>query len=440
MALLVFVSLSILVIAGLLVARRIDFWQATFAYFLYALVLSSGPLSGYAAMGRVPLAVLLLALTFRTVRHGQKRPWSSSLTTALWFCVVAASLSILSSYARIDTIVYTALLILLVTLVQQVSHRRWSDTNAVVADLSVAFWAVSLFVVAGFISSSIGIYPGGSTNRVAGFFGNPNMQGNIAALAGLLGIYLWATRRNRIYLLFASALAVSAFFSGSRTAIAALGVSVLVAIVFSTFRVKLVVIWIAGVLGCTLALVRPYSSIQGSTVASELASRVFSSDDLTLSNRTAVWDVALQLIVLNPYGLGFGVAPLYFSSSRDSLVSHLDRTSVHNSYLQWVLESGWMGAIPLTVLLCVLVLMVIASGWHRRAVVLATVILAGLLIQATESMIFGMGQVYPWLYWLIAGSVATLLDIGPPETEQKSGKSSERDKVLKSGSSDVNRG
>jgi O-antigen ligase len=78
---------------------------------------------------------------------------------------------------------------------------------------------------------------------------------------------------------------------------------------------------------------------------------------------------------------------------------------VHNSYLQLLLELGLAAVAPLALLLLAVGRVALRAPVRRADSGLVWLVVTGLLIQVTESAIFGTGQTYPYVFWFVVAGV-----------------------------------
>jgi len=131
--------------------------------------------------------------------------------------------------------------------------------------------------------------------------------------------------------------------------------------------------------------------------------------DDSLSGRSAIWAFAVGTAIQTRIGVGFGAAPDYLVEvGSSSLV--LDTGSAHSSVIQWFLETGLVGAAPMFALLTVCFVIIFRTALASKSFArpLSGVAVAALVTQVTESMIFGTGQIYPWIFWMTVAWLGVL--------------------------------
>ena len=114
------------------------------------------------------------------------------------------------------------------------------------------------------------------------------------------------------------------------------------------------------------------------------------------------------------WGYGFQSGESFFQQEHATGGTALTVGATHNSFLQQLLELGLLGIAALS-----LVLLAVAGGWWKEragglGLGLLAATLGGLLIMLTESVMFGTGQPFPWLFWVIATALLA-------RTEQQGG-------------------
>lgn len=116
-----------------------------------------------------------------------------------------------------------------------------------------------------------------------------------------------------------------------------------------------------------------------------------------LNSRTLAWGDVLNYVASNPFGVGWSATTATLSNFRmDGIGSGL--SSIHNSYLQIIYELGWIGIIPVVLIVLALLRAILTKG-SGLTTGLSAAALTGAIIQFTESAIFGVGQPYPYLFW-----------------------------------------
>jgi O-antigen ligase len=295
--------------------------------------------------------------------------------------------------------------------------RRWIESHRIPGDLAVAFFVlVSIFTAS--IAADVVALPDTRTfdGRFQGLYNNPNMLGMMCLLALPIGWGLYAHTRRKRYLLGLIPTALAVLMSQSRTGIIAIGLGALWILLRKGPRAISQAI---GVLAVGAVLIEVVGMRrQASALVDPISSRFADNQGDVFNGRMLGWRDSLQLLQARPTtGYGYAAGPTLFENSRATGVVSFSLDVVHNSYLQWLLELGAVGLVPLLALLFVCVWAVLRGDLGGIGAGLVWAIVAGLLLQTTESAMFGTGQTYPFVFWLVvAGAlVRTATKIPPPE-------------------------
>jgi O-antigen ligase len=303
----------------------------------------------------------------------------------------------------------------LVVVVHGVLARRWSTGEDALADLAVAYRVLALAAVASFVAVLAGL-PGAVnpfTGRSHGIYNNPNMMGMLGVMGFLIGLALLYRKVSWLRLASVAALGGSVLMSQSRTALLAVAVA-LVWLLLARTRAKhtVVLIYFGSLAALTWAFMREL--VRAPLPTPDLS--VFGRFDATteggaLNGRDAIWVVVLDLWRDSPIlGTGYGTAPIVTPQVLTEFAVGRELTSAHNGYLQWLLETGALGAVLLSIALISALRSALMVGRSSWASALGGAVLAGLLIQAGESALLGTGQPFPYLFWLVAAACAAALD------------------------------
>ncbi|WP_326553287.1 O-antigen ligase family protein [Micromonospora sp. NBC_01813] len=336
-------------------------------------------------------------------------PWTRVFLAALWAIAGLATLSVTWSVVPMETLPRGVALLLLAALVHLVVRRRWPDRDVMMADLRIIYVVLALSTVVslgyGLIGGTLGPAISGST-RFEGVYNNPNMLGMVCALTVPLG---WAAYRHSgrrgdlLGILPAAGLLV---LSQSRTGLIAVLVGALWVVLRHGLGPLLRLAAVAAGALLTAYLFNLLPAVAGAVWIQQVAGRFTGQDDLS-SGRTGMWQATIDLWWQNRPALGFG----YASRNHLSELARYDELLdfgvgvVHNSYLQLLLELGLAAAVPLVLLLLAAGKAALRAPVSRANSGLVWLIVTGLLIQLTESAIFGTGQTYPYVFWLAVAAV-----------------------------------
>ncbi|MBM0277147.1 O-antigen ligase family protein [Micromonospora tarensis] len=402
-----------LLLVALYLGRRLDGFRRILAVATVLLIFASSNMpslvsfSFYARYLAVGCLVLwALAGRSRRIRRTDRR--TKLFVGALWATAGLAALSSVWSVSPLHTLQQAVALLLLAGLAHALLWRRWADGGAVAADLHVVYVLLSMSLV---VSLGYGVTGAASAtsynDRFQGLYSNPNMLSIICALTIPLGWALYQQSRKRTQLLGVVPAVIALPMTESRTAL----IAILVGGLWVVLRhgagpvARLLVVTVGGVGLAYLFGMLP--SVVGSTWAQNFAARFTDPDNGDLSNgRTQTWQAAVELWQSRPT-LGFGYASgiHLFEQTRQNGFFDVSVNLVHNSYLQWLLELGVIGIAPILLLLFTAVRAVLLAPVGALNSGLVWLVVTGLLIQVTESTMFGMGQPYPYVFWLAVAGI-----------------------------------
>ncbi|MEU5550450.1 MULTISPECIES: O-antigen ligase [unclassified Micromonospora] len=425
---LVAIGLTLLLLLVALV-RRVDGWRWLLGLTTALLVCASSDLPALVELSFYPRYAAVAALVVwglcRPVRAPVRlAPWTGVLVVALWSVAGLATLSTVWSVVPMETFQRGVALVLLAALVHVLVRRRWSARGVMLADLRTVYLVLS---VSALVSLGYGVSGGvltaalSSSQRFQGIYNNPNMLGIVCALAIPLGWAVYQEYRRPVLLLGVLPAGVCLLLSQSRTAI----VAVLVGAAWVLLRHGLgPVVRTVTALAATLLVAHLFNLLPvifSAPWMQRIVLRFTDPEGADLSNgRTEMWQATVDLWWQNRPTLGFGYASrnhLFELASYDEFFG-AGVSVVHNSYLQLLLELGLTAVVPLVALLLA------AGRGALRAPVrgansgLVWLVVSGVMVQLTESAIFGTGQPYPYVFWL---AVAALLHRPTADPDEKAG-------------------
>lgn len=376
-----------------------DWWRRAYIFTIFATGAGASHMAGVSQFGSVAklLALGLLALATFVSTSSVNSVWAGkthrTLISTLWLTAGLAAASIIWSESRIDTATQVLAFFAFVYVLHRTSTTRWKDRAVLIGDVGVAYWASFLLLLAGAGLAFVG-FPGAVSDysgRHLGIFNNPNLLGMISALTFALGMG-WAIHKRTVAVFISLLVPLSqVLLSESRTAILA------VVLVFSWTVVRakaknfVVLAYLASIMALG-AIALSWKPFEGHL---DRFSTMDGGD--LLNTRTNAWNDVQRTIADDPLGIGWAATPTVLEEwGSNGVASGLN--SVHNSYLQLVFELGVAGIIPV-LLIVILLTKVGMMRHHGVAVGFGAVALTGLIIQITESPIFGLGQPYPYLFW-----------------------------------------
>lgn len=400
---------------------RLDWWRKFYALTMILMVGAGStiaPLVAISGNGRYAASGLLFLATWHTTRKIQpvyKSRLQKRFLKMLWFTVVLAGISTIWSEARLDTALQTVALFFLVGTVHMLTTRRWTDRATMTKDLSVGVAVLTVAFLASLATLVIG-YAESHTiigHRFQGIFNNPNLLALIAAVTIPLAWGLYRERPSIIRVLIILPAAAALLLSESRTSIAAVVVAFVWLALKASTSAKL------GVLYATICagLIMAVSGFNPFATSLERFGDLEGGD--ALNGRAVAWEQAIRLTIEQPIGYGWQAGRQLFESLHGVSGFDFTRTSVHNSYLQFLLELGVIAIIPLWYFILTAFLIIIRGENRKLSAGLVGTILVGLIVQFSESAMFGTGQPYPYIFWFATAGALTLYEQIPKKEPRK---------------------
>ncbi|MBO4163436.1 O-antigen ligase family protein [Micromonospora antibiotica] len=409
-------AVALLLLALFALAQQMDGWRWLLGLTMVLLVCASSKLPSLVEASFYPRYAAVAALTFwglRTPGAAATRldPWTRLLIGALWAMAGLATLSFTWSVVPLETLQRGVALLLLAALVHVLIRCRWADRAVMLADLRVVYLVLSGSAL---LSLGLGLADGtlvaalSQTDRFEGLYNNPNMLSIVCALTTPLGWAVYRASRRRAELLGMVPAVACLLLSQSRTGL----IAVLVGALWVVLRhglgrmVRIAAGLAAGLLVAYLFNLLPI--LFAGPWMRQLVLRFTDPTGGDLSNgRTEMWQATLDLWWQNRPTLGFGYASRNHLFALASLDESLGTgvSVVHNSYLQLLLELGLAAVAPLALLLLAVGRVALRAPVRRADSGLVWLVVTGVLIQITESAIFGTGQTYPYVFWLVAAGV-----------------------------------
>lgn len=396
-----------------------DWWRRAYILTILAMGAGASHISGVVQIGslaKMGALGLLVLTTFLTTRNMQGE-WGSRLhkftITSLWGTVAVAIASIVWSEARTETIPQAATFAAFVYILHRTSTTRWRDRTILAGDIGAAYWSAFALLSIGAVLA-VGGFPeavSSFSGRHQGIFNNPNLLGMIAAITAAIGIG-WAAHKRSLIVWVSLIIPVSqVILSESRTAIIATAVAIIWALLRSGVKSIIAIVYAGVTLTLTAMAVnwRP----QG-----ERFERFASQEGTGLLNsRTLAWEDVIAQLASNPVGIGWAATTDVLNSFRSyGIGSGLN--SIHNSYLQIIYELGWIGIIPVVLIVLTLLRAIFVKGAGLTIGLTATA-LTGAIVQFTESAIFGIGQPYPYLFWFAVVAATVYPAVSQPKKEKQ---------------------
>jgi O-antigen ligase len=382
---------------------------AAFILTLAAASFDNVAFSSAAYTARYVFASLLLLATYRQrdhVRTLSDHPAQARLLIrGAWLFAAVAWLSMMWSIEPRESALQAAVFTLLVANIHLHANRRWHDHADVIADFRVVFWALSATIIA---SATSGTLVG---TRLAGVYDNPNSLGILAAFTAALGVGLFLEGRpagRRGLVLIATLLALAAL-GGSQSRTAFVGILIAISICGLLMAARGALIPAAALVGGCFASAGAllYVTLGGAITLPSVTQRFSSSRSAGLfGEREAIWEYAIRLWEREPLtGYGFRAGEIIFARM-EYLSGGAALGATFNSYLQILLELGYIGAIPLALTILGVIWTVLRSRYTKIQAGLSMLAVVGLASGVTESALFGLGSPISWVFWFAATAAA----------------------------------
>lgn len=401
-------------------------WRALYATTLTLMLCATSSQPALAAASYYPRygALGLLALHTYQAHPRPGVPVKDMPRAARWLTLgmgAAVALGLCSTAWSVDpllTLQQAFALAALAGCLHALLSRRWVVQERVTEDMSVAFWVLAGFFALGIVAHIAGV---AGTQSVAGYNGyalvdlryqglanNPNMLAVLCAPTIPLGWYLYRQGRQVRYLVGTVPAVASVLMSQSRTTLVAV---VAAGVLMLARRGPGTVAKVGGVglvLGALAYLSGAVAWVASSALVGEISDRFASREGGgTLNGRSQAWSETGRLIWERPStGYGYSAGPSLFEQLRSTGDLAFGRDVVHNSYLQWFLETGVLGVPALVALVAACALAVWKASGRAETSGLAWCVLTGLIVQFTESAMLGTGQAYPLVFWVAAAGCA----------------------------------
>lgn len=424
----------VLVAAVVVVAVwRLDGWQRIFGLLLALLIMAASHydvLASLAFYTRYMAAALLVAWTW-THDRDKAVPLTATpqpaqlLIKGLWWVCVIAAISVTWSVDRSSTALQTVALTMLTALIHGLVVRRWRDSPRIPRDMAVAFWALTVSAAASLVGGALSLpgFYGYFGDRLHGVYDNPNTMAAVCMLATALAWALYGHSRRIIYLAAGAVPLLAMLASESRTAILALAVGITLVALRRGLAAIVKAVYVAALAALVYATGVSFGLLPSVNITDAGFVERFTTTTAggALNSRDIGWNVALRELSNAPFtGVGYGASGSLYEALMQNALFTFPSSSVHNSYLQWALETGLAGAIPFIVIVGVCLVLTFRAplGQHRDG--LAALVAAALVLQFAESPIFGTGQPYPWMFWpAVAALALAMTSSGPARRRQR---------------------
>lgn len=413
-----------LIVGGLLmlaVMLSVDIWRIAMIVTLLATFATSWHWPNIAEFGSqtrtIGLGVLAVLSWVEPKPRGamkmvNTRVKNSTVLTSLLFASLVALVGSLWSVTRSTTFYQSIAFVLFVAFLYGLVFRRWVTRDAIIADLNtilipsfvVSCASLVLFVVQDPHAMGVG-------SRFQGVFANPNQLSLSQGATFALAISLAVLTRRAFYLIVGTIPLCLILLSESRTGLLTVIVGLAALVVVSRRTVVQGVVWLAALsLGVGGFVVGFSMNRIGDIRAVERIQVDAATGDL-FEGRTEIWTAATSLILERPIeGYGYGSTPTVLANQAEGLAS---TSSVHNGYLQSILEVGLLGGVALLVGLLAILRSVHQGLGRREQAGLIALVFMGLASQFTESSFIWVSQWYPFLFWPAVLALVVLNEENP---------------------------
>lgn len=385
-----------------------DPWRRAYVFAILTLIAGSSGLNAVASVGsaaKIFAIGLLLLVSIRTTSSQSPRFVGSPhrlVLISLWVTAVFAITSIVWSASKLETLFDGTTVVLLVLILHRVSTTRWHSRSTLIGDFVSLYWALIVVLLLSSVLSFSGYAEAvGGGGRHQGIFANPNMLGLVAAISFTIGLGI-AVERRRIPLWLSLAVPlVSVLFSESRTAL----VAVLIGLVWSVARYNTLLL-IPMSIGAIIASLG-FSVVGVSSLGGTFDRFAQAEEGDLLNSRTQAWQDVIWHIQENPLGAGWAATRVAMEQLYNSGFTSSGIFTMHNSWFQILNELGWPGLIPIGLLIVATVSVAFCADVNGLGFGLVATVLAGSMIHLTESVMLGIGQPYPYIFWaaVLAASV-----------------------------------
>lgn len=419
------------VAAAILLYAKLDGWQRLWVVVILLFFCSTSnqhALIDLAYAPRYLMVVLLAAFTWATgtpVPLSQVGKPAARLVAGLWACAGIGFVSVAWSVDRQTTLLQSMVLGSLAWLVHGLVTRRWQDEAKTVADLGIAGLTFATLFAVGIAADAAGVLPAFAPGtpdadraRLRGYFDNPQALGITATVVLLVLFGVWIATKNHIYLIAIVPCAWSVLASESRTGEIAIVLSLLWVALRDRARVKHLVGVMLAALGVVIGVWGGF--VSASALSSPFTRFTADQGGGLFNSRNVAWNLALTEWRHQPVGgFGYGAGPALFHHLRETGVTRFVADVAHNSYLQWFMETGIIGLIPVAIVLTVCFSVVFRSRIAGLNGGLVAAVFAGLMVQFTESAMFGTGSNYPFLFWPVVAAAAIRRPAPPTPIDER---------------------
>lgn len=381
--------------------RLKDWWRRAFVVTILAMFAGASHVEALAAYGSYAKIAAVGALGITTLfgTHRREKNYQNGMHKAvihvLWITALLAVSSVVWGDLRAITAMQAAVFLVFVFVISRMSTVRWQDSKTLAADIGAAYWTSTSVLAAGAVLAFAGVENFVSTfsGRYQGILNNPNLLGMISAVTFAVGIG-WAAHKKTIWAWASLLIPLSqVVLSESRTGLLATGAGVAWVILRGNITRKIVA-------GFVLAVGSLWVAVLELDIFGDSLDRFSAMEggDL-LNSRTIIWSDVLFHIDSKPLGIGWSATAESLATLNAAGIGS-GLSSIHNSYLQMVFELGWFGVVPAILTMSVFLIVALRAKATGLGAGMVAATVTGSLIHFTESSMFGVGQPYPYIFWL----------------------------------------
>ncbi|MDQ0824657.1 O-antigen ligase [Arthrobacter sp. B2I5] len=402
LAALVYVAVSsVLLLAAVLglavysvILYKAGLWRTMVGTSLLVSVLRSGPTSallsetGWYILQFGPIVLAGIALLPK--KPGRIRDSDRAVVLFMILFAVIALATNLTTLAPSATLPQSILLAGMTTFLLLTFVRRWSGPSDLRGDVSMVFLLITMVQIVGVVAVLAGqawpVDP--DYGRFRGMYSNANYAGMMSAIGIAGGVYLFRASKRRILVLASMAVLTAAMLlSGSRGALLAVVIAVLILMLSGTQRTLILPLAVLGGLFFVFAMVIDPQLLEP---LDRFFLRDGSSPDVT-SGRLQIYQQLLDMFQKSPLtGTGY--------RSIEEVKPGAPGLAAHNIYLSILTETGLFGAFIFVALgLSVLA----ASRLENSARPLLVVVVTIAVVELTESSIYGWGGPSALTAWML---------------------------------------
>lgn len=386
------------------------------AYVHLLTVVENPALSTLGTLLRFPiwgLAVLQVLSLEPGVRVRELLPKSFKLYAILLaLFLVWASISLLWSANRTETIIKVTNFTLIVIFLYLSFVRRWAKSDgSVLEDLKAIINPVVLFIFISAVLTMPSILTAlGGMVRYQGVFQNPNTLAGLAALCFYPAVHIYMNSRRKIFLFGPIVLILALILAGSRSSTLAIVLAGLLVLVLSVLRnvsrlnkmmPPLFAFMYVGIVSYLFFRAKGWASSDESTINALPRQLNFAVSDTLFNGREELWLLGLDLFKERPLlGYGFNGTRTVVKDLIENGFYFVEVAQLHNSYLEILVDLGAVGAVFYFTALLIVIRQVIQNV--EASPLLSAGVISPLVLALSESVLFGLSSVAAFIFWTLS--------------------------------------